>query len=44
MTPRITQGHDNISTKLLKETIDLIINPLAHIINQSFTRGIVLII
>ena len=38
---KTSQGHDNISTKLLKETIDLILIPLTHIINQSFTSGIV---
>ena len=41
MKPKTSQGHDNISTKLLKETIDLILIPLTHIINQSFTSGIV---
>ena len=41
MKPKTSHGHDNISTKLLKETIDLILIPLTHIINQSFTSGIV---
>jgi len=34
-------GHDGISTKLLKATIDEITNPLTHIINRSFETGIV---
>ena len=41
MKPKTSQGHDHISTKLLKETIDLILIPLTHIINQSFISGIV---
>ena len=41
MQSKTSQGHDHISTKLLKETIDLILMPLKHIINQSFISGIV---
>ena len=41
MKPRTSQGHDNISTKFLKETIYLILIPLTHIINQSFISGII---
>ena len=41
MKPKTSQGHDHISTKLLKETIYLILIPLTHIINQSFISGIV---
>ena len=36
-----SKGHDNISTKLLKETIHLIAGPLSHIFNLSFGNGIV---
>ena len=43
--PRIkaktSQGHDKISCKLMKETIAHIALPLAHIINQSFSTGVV---
>jgi len=41
LKPKLSQGHDNISTKLLKNTIDIIAKPLAHIYNQSFVNGIV---
>ena len=41
MKPKTSQGHDHISTKLLKETIDIILIPLTHIIHQSFISGIV---
>ena len=34
-------GHDDISSKLMKETIHLISSPLSHIFNQSFVKGIV---
>ena len=34
-------GHDNISSKLLKETILYIIKPITHTINRSFDTGIV---
>ena len=36
-----SQGHDEISIKLVKESIIPISNPLAHIINQSMKNGIV---
>ncbi len=38
---KTSSGHDSISTKLLKATIYEIIDPLTHIINQSFETGIV---
>ena len=38
---KTSSGHDEISTKLLKETIHNISIPLTHIINQSFQTGIV---
>ena len=34
-------GHDEISTKLLKQTINNITLPITHIINRSFITGIV---
>ena len=34
-------GHDNLSTKLVKQSIKHITLPLTHIINQSLTTGIV---
>jgi hypothetical protein len=36
-----SEGFDNISSKLFKDTIDAIALPLTHIINLSFTSGIV---
>ena len=36
-----SQGFDNISTKLLKSTIDEILIPLTHIINLSMESGTV---
>ncbi len=36
---KTSSGHDNISTKLLKDTITNIATPLTHIINQSFIEG-----
>ncbi len=38
---KLSSGHDDISTKLLNATIDIICIPLAHIINVSFESGIV---
>ena len=38
---KTSHGHDGISTKLLKESISIIINPITHIINRSFDTGIV---
>ena len=34
-------GHDEISTKLLKQTINNITLPITHIVNRSFITGIV---
>jgi len=34
-------GPDNIGTRLLKEVISSIIQPLLHIFNMSFTSGVV---
>jgi hypothetical protein len=38
---KISAGHDEISSKLLKETIECIKYPLTHIINRSLLTGIV---
>ena len=38
--PKLSAGFDNISSKLMKDTIDLTAIPLAHIINLSFETGI----
>ncbi len=37
--PKTSRGDDNISSKLLKQTITNIAIPLAHIFNQSFSEG-----
>ena len=34
-------GFDSLSTKLIQQTIEEIILPLRHIINQSFITGVV---
>ena len=36
---KCSQGFDNISTKLIKKTIEEISKPLSHIINLSFQNG-----
>ena len=41
LKPKISSGQDEISTKLLKETIEYIKYPLTHIINRSLLMGIV---
>lgn len=41
LKPKLTQGNDNISTKILKCTIDETKHVLTHIFNQSFSTGIV---
>ena len=41
LKPKLSSGHDDISTKLLKETIHIIIQPLTHVLNQSLLMGIV---
>ena len=38
---KISSGHDDISSKIMKITINIIIEPLTHIINQSLKTGIV---
>ena len=38
---KVSSGHDEISTKLLKETITNIIAPMTHIFNTSLNTGIV---
>jgi len=41
--PKLSAGCDELSSKLLKETIEYIKYPLTHIINRSLPIGIVLI-
>ena len=41
LKPKNSSGHDEISTKLVKNTISNIILPLTHIINISLQNGIV---
>ena len=38
---KTSRGHDGMSMKLIKESIDHIIFPLTHIINQSMSTGLV---
>jgi hypothetical protein len=41
LKPKLSQGYDGISKKLLKKTISYILQPITHIINVSFDAGIV---
>ena len=41
LKPKLSCGHDNISTKLLKESIHNFVEPLTHIFNRSLCTGIV---
>ena len=41
LKPKTSVGHDDISTKLMKDTIIGIAEPLSHIFNLSFIHGIV---
>ena len=36
-----SSGHDDVSSKLIKESIHEIVNPFTHILNCSFNIGIV---
>jgi len=38
---KLSSGHDEISTKLLQETLSEIIVPITHVINRSLDSGIV---
>ena len=38
---KLSSGHDNISTKLMKDTLNYIIEPITHIINPSLCTGII---
>ena len=38
---KCTVGFDSLSTKLIQQTIEEIIIPLTHIINQFFVTGVV---
>lgn len=40
LKPKTSCGHDEISTKIMKLSIDTIIHPITHIINLSFSKGI----
>ena len=39
LKPKNSSGKDNISTKLLKEIIESIVYPIAHLFNLSFKTG-----
>ena len=41
LKPKLSQGYDGISTKLLKKTISNILQPITHIIHILFVTGIV---
>ncbi len=41
LKPKTSFGHDQISNKLLKETIENVLEPITHIINQSLLSGVV---
>jgi len=41
LKPKTSCGFDEISTKLVKETITNIIHPMTHIVNRSLSTGIV---
>jgi len=41
LKPNLSCGHDNISTKLLKLSIEHIIEPITHVVNRSFDTGII---
>jgi len=41
LKPKSSYGHDGISSKVLKETITNILEPITHIINRSLDTGIV---
>jgi len=41
LKPKFSRGHNDISTKFPKEKKNLILQPITHIINQSFLIGVV---
>ena len=41
ITAKSSQGHDGISSKLIKESIHHIATPFTHIVNQSLSTGVV---
>ena len=41
MKSKTSSGHDSISTKLIKQSINNIIEPLTNIINNSLSTGII---
>jgi hypothetical protein len=40
LKPKSSSGHDGFSTKILKDTIENIIEPITYIVNQSFNKGV----
>ena len=40
LKPKLSSGHDDIPSKLLKLSIDSILLPITHIVNRSFCTGI----
>ena len=38
--PKTSKGYDNISNKIMKETITEVLVPLTHIFNESLQQGI----
>ena len=41
MKPKMSAGLDNISSKLLKEILPIIADPVAHIFNLSLQTGFI---
>ena len=41
MKSKTSSGHDSISTKLIKQSINNIIEPVTNIINKSLSTGII---
>ena len=40
LKPKCSTGHDGFSTKIMKETIEYILEPITYRINKSFNTGI----
>ena len=40
LKPKTSSGEDEISSKLLMQSIDVIINPITHIVNRSLQQGV----
>ena len=41
LKPKSSEGHDCVSTKIMKISISEIVSPLLHIFNLSFANGVV---